>query len=58
MLINHTQDFFDRPAIVCQAPRELLLRCYCPTCIRLDAQFPHQGYQLSLIRWIELGLQA
>jgi hypothetical protein len=33
-------------AIVARAPFQLV-RCHCPTCLRLDAQYPGQGYQLT-----------
>jgi hypothetical protein len=46
------------PAQICQAPLFELLRCHCCVCQRLDRQHPGQGYQLSLLRWVELGLQA
>jgi hypothetical protein len=51
-------DILFPPAVICQAPRDELLRCHCPTCLRLDREFPGQGYQLSLERWIDLGLVA
>ena len=37
-----------RPAIVIHADRFDLLRCRCPTCLALDAQFPGEGFQLAL----------
>lgn len=53
-----TFDLFNPPVIECRAPLDILLRCHCPTCLQLDRQFPNQGYQLSIERWIEIGLQA
>jgi len=37
-----------RPAIIQQAYVALGLRCLCPTCLRLDARYPGEGYQLAL----------
>lgn len=40
----------DPPAIVIQAPA--FERCRCPECKRLDAEFPGEGYQLALFRYV------
>jgi len=48
----------EEPVLEQRAPLFELLRCHCPECLRLDAQYPGQGYQLSLLRFIELGFQA
>ncbi len=37
-----------RIAIVRQAYVALGLRCLCPECLRLDARFPSEGFQLAL----------
>jgi hypothetical protein len=37
------------PAII--APSEDFGRCTCPTCKRLDAKHPGEGYQLALFRY-------
>ena len=37
-----------RPAIIREAYVAAGLRCLCPTCIRLDARYPNEGYQLAL----------
>jgi hypothetical protein len=39
-------------AIIQQADRYELLRCRCPLCLALDAQFPTQGFQLALFRFM------
>lgn len=38
----------NRPAIIAEARIALGLRCLCPTCLRLDARYPNEGYQLAL----------
>lgn len=48
----------DPPAHVCQAPLFELLRCHCRQCLQLDRAHTGEGYQLSLLRWVELGFQA
>jgi hypothetical protein len=40
------------PAIVQPADRFELLRCRCPRCLRLDARFPGQGFQLALFPYV------
>lgn len=40
----------DPPAIVIQVPA--FDRCRCPECLRLDAEFPNEGYQLALFRYV------
>lgn len=38
------------PAIFAQA--EEFGRCACPVCLRLDKEFPDEGYQLALFRYV------
>lgn len=38
-------------AIISQAYVSAQLRCLCPTCLRLDARYPTEGYQLALWPW-------
>lgn len=40
------------PAIVAPADRFELLRCRCPVCLILDAQFPREGFQLALFPYV------
>lgn len=37
-----------RPAFISEAYFAVTMRCPCPTCSRLDARFPYDGYQLAL----------
>ena len=46
----------DPPPIVAQQPIAEALRCNCPECRALDLQYPREGFQLSLLRWLELGM--
>lgn len=39
------------PAIIVQAERFDVLRCRCPECLRLDALYPNEGYQLALFAY-------
>jgi len=41
-------DIEPRPAILRQAYVIAGMRCLCPTCFRLDARYPNDGYQLAL----------
>jgi hypothetical protein len=33
-------------------PAEDFARCACPVCKRLDREFPDEGYQLALFRYV------
>lgn len=39
---------FGPPAIVAEADPFDLNRCRCPLCLRLDARYPVEGFQLAL----------
>lgn len=36
------------PRMLYEAYVTLHLRCLCPVCLRLDARYPGEGYQLAL----------
>jgi hypothetical protein len=38
-------------AILSQAYAATGARCLCPTCLRLDARYPTEGYQLAFWPW-------